>query len=217
MHPYVIMNAGMTLDGKIAAISGDSAISSKEDLERVHRIRKSVDAIMVGINTVLADDPRLSVHKIKTKKKNPLRVVVDSNARTPLDARMFKEEGRTVVAVSLKADEERVRRLKGRAEVVVCGSEKVNLKCLMKKLYKMGVKRLLLEGGGNLNWGMLKEGLIDEVSVAVAPRIVGGKDAVSLVEGEGFLTIKEGVKLRLLAHYPLGDDLILEYKVVREG
>src|SRR3990172_1173166 len=216
MRPYVIMNAGMTLDGKIATRTGDSAISSKEDLERVHRMRESVDGIMVGINTVLADDPRLSIHKIKTDKKNPLRVVVDSHGRMPLSARMFKEEGKTVVAVALKADEEKVKGLREKAEVVVCGSEKVNLKCLMKKLYKMGVKRLLLEGGGNLNWGMLKEGLVDEVQVALAPRIAGGKEAVSLVEGEGYATIAEGVKLKLKKHYPLGTDYIMEYLVVRE-
>src|SRR3990172_9201545 len=114
MRPYVIMNAGMTLDGKIATRTGDSAISSKEDLERVHRMRESVDGIMVGINTVLADDPRLSIHKIKTDKENPLRVVVDSHGRTPLSARMFKEEGKTVIAVSLKADEEKVKGLRER-------------------------------------------------------------------------------------------------------
>ncbi|RMF90093.1 MAG: 2,5-diamino-6-(ribosylamino)-4(3H)-pyrimidinone 5'-phosphate reductase [Methanobacteriota archaeon] len=217
MRPHVIMNAGMTLDGKIAARTGDSAISSKEDLERVHRIRESVDAIMVGINTVLADDPRLSIHKIESDAKNPLRVVVDSHGRTPLTSRMFNEEGETLIAVSLKADPERVERLKEKATVVVCGSGPVNLRCLMKKLYKRGVRTLLLEGGGTLNWGMLKEGLVDEVRVAVAPRIVGGRDAVSIVGGEGFPTIAEGVALRLKKHYLLGRDLILEYAVERGG
>jgi 2,5-diamino-6-(ribosylamino)-4(3H)-pyrimidinone 5'-phosphate reductase len=217
MLPYVIMNAGMTADGKIATRSGDSAISSKEDLERVHSIRESVDAIMVGVNTVIEDDPRLSIHKIKSQKPNPLRVVVDSRGRTPLSARMFKESGGAVVAVSTAAKEDRVSELKKKAEVVVCGSEKVNLKCLMKKLYKMGVRRLLLEGGGNLNWGMLNEGLVDEVRFAVAPVIVGGEDSISLVEGEGSSKISEGVKLELKKSYPLGKDFVMEYRVVREG
>jgi 2,5-diamino-6-(ribosylamino)-4(3H)-pyrimidinone 5'-phosphate reductase len=216
MRPFVIMNAGMTVDSKIASRTGDSTISSKEDLERVHRIRESVDAIMVGIGTVLEDDPRLSIHKIESDRKNPLRVVVDSRGRTPLSSRMFKEEGKTIIAVSLRAEEKALEKLKERAEVVVCGSERVNLKCLTKKLYKMSVKRLLLEGGGNLNWGMLSEGLVDEVRVAVAPKIAGGRTAVSLVEGEGFSTIAEGVKLELMKYYPLGEDFVMEYKVLKE-
>jgi 2,5-diamino-6-(ribosylamino)-4(3H)-pyrimidinone 5'-phosphate reductase len=216
MRPYVIMNAGMTVDGKIASRTGDSAISSKEDLKRVHRIRESVDAIMVGIGTVLEDDPRLSIHKIESDGKNPLRVVVDSSARTPLTSRMFNEEGETLIAVSLKADEMTVERLKNRADVVVCGSERVDLKCLMKKLYKRGVKQLLLEGGGELNWGLLSEGLVDEVRIAIAPRLAGGREAVSLVGGEGFSTIAEGVKLELTKFYPLGADFVMEYKVVKK-
>ena len=216
MRPYVILNAGMTVDGKIATRTGNSEISGKEDLERVHKIRESVDAIMVGVKTVLDDDPRLSIHKIDSTKENPIRVVADSKARTPLDSRMFNEKGKTVVAVSLSADEKRVEILKEKAEVVICGSERVNLTCLMKKLYKMGVRKLLLEGGGNINWGMLNEGLVDEVRIAISPRLFGGKDAISLVEGEGFAKVSEGVKLELNKSYPLGIDFILEYKVLSE-
>ncbi|GBE17770.1 2,5-diamino-6-ribosylamino-4(3H)-pyrimidinone 5'-phosphate reductase [archaeon BMS3Abin16] len=217
MRPHVILNAGVTADGKIATRTGDSAISSKEDLERVHRIRESVDAIMVGIGTVLLDDPRLSIHKIDSHAENPIRVVADSRARIPLSARMFNEKGTTIIAVSAKADKERVRKIEKRAEVYVCGAEKVDLKCLMRKLYRRGVQTLLLEGGGNLNYSMLRSGLVDEVRFAIAPRLVGGRDAVSLVEGEGFPTVAEGVELELLKHYSLGRDLILEYRVVRKG
>lgn len=216
MLPHVILNAGMTIDGKISTRTGDSAISSREDLERVHRIRESVDAIMVGINTVLEDDPRLSIHKIDSTGENPLRVVVDSLGRTPLSARLFNEKGTTIVAVSLKADPERVKKLGEKAEIVTCGKEMVNLRCLMKKLYKRGVRTLLLEGGGNLNWGMLKEGLVDEVRVAISPRLVGGRDAVTLVEGEGFSKVAEGVELELNKSYPLGRDFVMEYVVRKE-
>lgn len=216
MRPHVVLNAGMTLDGKISTKTGDSAISSKEDLLRVHRLREEVDAIMVGINTVLDDDPRLSIHKIETDKKNPLRVVVDSRARVPLEARMFKEEGKTLVAVSSRASEEKIRLIKEKAEVVACGTETVDLRCLMENLYEKGIKKLLLEGGGTLNWSMLSEGLVDQISVAVAPRIAGGKEAISLVEGTGYERIAEGVQLRLKKHYELGGDLILEYDVTRD-
>ena len=215
MRPHVILNAGVTADGKIATRTGDSAISSKEDLERVHRIRESVDSIMVGIGTVLLDDPRLSIHKIASDAENPIRVVADSRARIPLTARMFNEKGTTIIAVSAKADKERVRKIEERAEVYVCGAERVDLKCLMRKLYRRGVRTLLLEGGGNLNYGMLRSGLVDEVRFAIAPRLVGGHGAVSLMEGQGFPTVAEGVELELLKHYSLGRDLILEYRVVR--
>lgn len=211
-----MLNAGMTLDGKIASKTRDVEISCKEDLERVHEIRKSVDAIMVGIGTVLDDDPRLTVHKIPGEKEDdPLRVVVDSNARTPLDARVLNEDAETVIAVSKAAPRDRTAELEKRAGVIVCGESKVDLKCLMEELYKRGIKTLLLEGGATLNWGMLEEYLVDEVKVAISPAIVGGKDALSLVEGKGFEKIREGVRLKLKKYYPLGRDLILEYEVLR--
>ncbi len=213
-RPHVVLNAGMTLDGKIASKTRNAEISCEKDLERVHQIRKGVDAIMVGIGTILDDDPRLTVHKIPGKKDdNPLRVVVDSKGRTPLDARVLNDDARTLIAVSKSAPVDNVNKIKGKADVFVCGKSKVDLVCLMEELYRRGVKTLLLEGGATLNWGMFEEGLVDEVSVAVSPVIVGGKDALSLVEGAGFEMIKEGVKLKLKKHYQLGSDLILEYEV----
>jgi 2,5-diamino-6-(ribosylamino)-4(3H)-pyrimidinone 5'-phosphate reductase len=214
MKPYVILNAGMTLDGKIASKSRNSEISCREDLKRVHELRKKVDAIMVGVNTAIIDNPRLTVHKIPGKKEeNPVRVLVDSRGRTPLSSRIFNDEAKTIVAVSKKASEDRIRELKKKAEVIICGEEKVDLRCLMDELGKRSIKTLLLEGGGTLNWGMLKEGLVDEVRVAISPVIVGGEKAMTLVEGEGFDLIREGIKLELKRHYLLGRDLILEYVV----
>ena len=213
----MIMNAGMTLDGKIATRTRDAKISGEEDLQRVHRIREHVDAIMVGIGTVLDDDPRLTVHRIQSeRKRNPTRVVVDSSARTPLNARVLSREAPTIIAVSRAAPEERIEALLERgAEVVVCGDRRVDLRCLMQKLYERGIRSVLLEGGGTLNFSMLREGLVDEVSVAIAPVLVGGRDAVTLVDGEGFATVAEGVHLRLKKYYPLGKDFILEYEVLR--
>lgn len=215
-RPYIILNAGMTLDGKIASKSRDVKISCKEDLERVHEIRKDIDAIMVGIGTVLDDDPRLTVHKIPGKREdNPLRVVADSMARTPPDARVINDAAETIIAVCEAAPKNRTIVLEKSADVFVCGENRVDLECLMVELYKRGVKTLLLEGGGTLNWGMLERDLVDEVKVAISPRIVGGTDALTLVEGEGFEKISDGVKLKLKKHYQLGRDLILEYEVLR--
>lgn len=214
MKPHVILNAAITLDGKIASKSRDSKISCEEDLIRVHRLRSAVKGVMVGINTVIADDPRLTVHKIPAKK-HPARIIVDSRARIPLSARVFSSDAKTIIAVSKKAKQSKIEKIRKKAEVLICGGKRVDLKRLLKLLYKRGITSILLEGGGTLNWSMLEEGLVDEVRVAMAPRIVGGRDAVTLVEGEGFNLISEGVKLELKRHYKLGEDLILKYRVVK--
>jgi 2,5-diamino-6-(ribosylamino)-4(3H)-pyrimidinone 5'-phosphate reductase len=211
-RPYVILNAAMTLDGKIATVAGDSGISCKEDLDRVHRLRADVGAVMVGVGTVLADDPSLTVRRVRGK--SPLRVVVDGGAKTPPKAKVLKGRGRTIVAVSELANVKRIKELQARgAEVVTCGKKEVNLQELLKKLHVMGVKNLLLEGGSTLNWNMLKSGLVDEIRLSVAPCIVGGTTAKSLVGGDGFPKIGDGVKLKLLQVKRAGRDLLLVYRV----
>ena len=205
----------MTLDGKIATRTGNSEISGPEDLKRVHQIRKENEAIMVGINTVLVDDPRLTVHKISsTKSDNPLRVIVDSQARTPRDARILNNDAPTIIAVSKKAPPEKVENLKKAAEVIICGEDKVDLVDLMKKLKIKGINSLMLEGGATLNFSMLKNGLVDEVRVCIAPMIVGGSEAITLVDGEGVDSMKDAVKLKLKKIYPLDKDFIMEYLVL---
>ncbi|MHA1606286.1 MAG: 2,5-diamino-6-(ribosylamino)-4(3H)-pyrimidinone 5'-phosphate reductase [Candidatus Freyarchaeota archaeon] len=215
--PYVILNAAMSLDGKIATVGGDSEFSDEEDWRRVHRLRAEVDAIMVGVNTVLADDPKLT----SKVGRSPLRVVVDSMARTPPTARVltYRRDVPTVIAVTGRAPAERVERLReAGARILVCGEgRRVDLEVLMEKLFEMGVRRLLLEGGGNLNWGMFEKGLVDEVRVAVAPVIVGGSRAVTLVEGEGFGRVSRAVKLKILNAERVGGCLLITCKVEKKG
>lgn len=144
MKPYVILNAAMTLDGKIATHTGSSEISGKEDLIRVHKLRRECDAIMVGINTVLIDNPRLTIHKIKAdKSENPTRIVVDSKARTPPDSRILNKEAPTIIAVSKSAPEEKIKKLSEKAKIITAGDDKVNLKTLMAELGKIGIKKLM--------------------------------------------------------------------------
>lgn len=215
MKPYVILNAAMTLDGKIATKTGSSEISGREDLIRVHKLRKEVDAIMVGINTLLVDDPRLTVHKIEAKPEdNPVRIVVDSKARTPLDFRILNEDAPTIIATTENADPEKIDALKKKVTVLKCGEDMVNLKVLMKELTRRGIKTLMLEGGSTLNYSMLKNGLVDEVMVCVAPMIVGGVHAKTLVDGEGIDNMSNAIKLKFKKSYFLGEDMILEYKVI---
>jgi len=216
-RPFVILNAAMTLDGKIATRTGDSAISSEEDLLRVHRLRASCDAIMVGVSTVLTDDPRLTVHRLPGR--NPVRVIVDSRARTPITARVLtvSRETPTMIAVTSLAPRSRVKRLiRAGAKIIFAGRKsKVDLRVLLGKLRAMGLRRILVEGGGNLNWSMVMSGLVDRVSIAVAPVIVGGRSATTLVEGDGVAHVKDGVRLRLIRKEKFGDDLVLTYKVLK--
>lgn len=211
----MILNAAMTLDGKIATKTGSSEISGKEDLIRVHKLRKEMDAIMVGINTLLIDDPRLTVHKVQVNPEdNPVRIVVDSKARTPLNFRILNSDAPTIIATTKNADPDKIKKLDKKATVLMCGEDRVNLKSLMKELSKMGIKTLMLEGGSTLNYSMLESGLVDEVRVCVAPMIAGGTKAKTLVDGEGIDQMKDAIKLKLLKSYSLGPDLILEYEVI---
>jgi len=146
MKPKVKLNAAMTLDGKIATKTGSSEISGREDLLMVHRLRKEMDAIMVGINTVITDDPLLTVHKIPVgPEDNPIRIVVDSLGRTPIKARVLNVDALTVIFVSEKASKKNIKQLREKAEVIICGNKKVDLLSLMEKLSDMGIKTLMLE------------------------------------------------------------------------
>lgn len=210
----VTINAAMTLDGKIATAAGDSAISSKQDLKRVHRLRVACDAVMVGISTVLADDPMLTARLVKGR--NPARIIVDSRARIPPDSRLLQtaSQTRTIVAVTAQATEDAVGRIRqSGAEVIVAGKETVDLKKLFSTLARMGFRRLLVEGGGELNWSVLRLGLADELIVTVAPRIAGGRLAPTLVEGDGFDLISRGVKLKLArVERKVTGELVLHYR-----
>ena len=210
-RPYVIMNAAMTLDGKIATREGDSRISCPEDLDRLHRLRARVDAILVGAGTVLSDDPSLTVRR--ARGRNPLRVVVDGRARIPLTARVLDGSSKTLVAVSRRAPRRKVEELRKRAEVLEMGGEEVDLPRLLEELGRRGVRRVLLEGGSTLNWHMLSLGLVDEVRVAISPRIVGGEGAKTLVGGKGFGRVEEGIELELRRVSRVGRDLLLLYRV----
>jgi len=214
-RPYVILNAAMTLDGKIATAARDSKISSRKDLERVHNLRSKVDAILVGINTVLIDDPMLTARHANSK--NPARVIVDSRARIKLDSRIMRtcDKALTIIASSEKASKAKLEKIRAQGAVaVVLGKSKVDIAKLLSVLKDSGINRLLVEGGGEINWAMLANGFVDEVIVAIAPRIVGGRNAVTLVEGEGFTKMNNGIKLKLYKVTKNDSEVVLFYRVV---
>ena len=186
--PFVALKAAMSLDGKIATAAGESKwITGERARAAAHRLRARHDAVMVGVGTVLADDPELTVRK--SRGRTPLRVVVDSRARTPPRARLLTADERApVIAVTRQAPRARVRRLeRAGAEVWVVGSQrgKVELKGLMRRLGTEGVQSVLVEGGGTLGAGALAAGLVDRVYFFISPRIIGGARALTPVEARG--------------------------------
>ena len=213
MKPYVLLNSAMTVDGKIATENSSMNISGKDDLLRVHSLRKEFDAIMVGINTVIVDNPRLTIHKISASvEDNPVRIVVDSTCRTPLDARVLSDDARTIILASERAGDERVRLLKEKCDVLICGKSHVNLNVALNKLYDLGIKSILLEGGSTLNFSMFKDKLIDEVSICIGSKILGGKTSKTFVDGDGF-DKDECVNLELKNIEKIDKDVVLTYNV----
>src|ERR671932_1502406 len=199
-NPSVKINAAMTIDGKIATVSGDSKISSREDLNRVHELRSSVDAIMVGISTVLVDNPMLSVRLPKRLGADPVRIIVDSTARIPPSSRILRTAHNriTIVAVTNRAPASKIRKIQDcGALVIVAGSQIVDLRDVLSIVHSIGVETILVEGGGELNWSLLRRGLVSELIVTIAPLIAGGRTATTLVEGEGYRHIYKAAKMKL--------------------
>ena len=213
MKPYVLLNAAMTVDGKIATSNSSLKISNEKDLIRVHQLRSIYDAIMVGINTVIVDNPKLTVHKIPAEKSdNPIRIIIDSKARTPLDALAIDDSSKSIVIVSEAAPSEKITKLSEKCEVIICGEQHVDLTLAMDKLYQKGIESVMLEGGATLNFSMFKEKLIDEVSICIGPKILGGVKSKTLVDGFGFEK-EDIVNLCLKKVYTLEDNVIIEYEV----
>lgn len=213
----VLINAAMTIDGKIATNLGDSTISSKQDLRRLHRLRCSVDAIIIGISTVIIDNPRLTVRLVKRHGTTPVRIIVDSIGRIPLHSKILKSASKinTIVAVTKRASDERIDKIKSAgAIVIVAGTKTVDLKELFFILKKMGFNKILVEGGGELNWSILQLRIVNELMVTVAPRIVGGRTATTLVEGDGYERISDGIKMELIkVSRQNNGEVVLYYKL----
>ena len=227
-RPFVFINAAMSADGKISTVKGEQTrISGKEDLDRVDSLRAECDAIMVGIGTALADNPSLTVkskkrreeRKIAGKDENPLRIVVDSMARTPVDSELLnKGEGKRMIAVSERAIIEDMAKLGKKAEILICGREEVDLKKLLYELWLRGVRRVMVEGGATLNWSLISQNLVDELYTYIGNIIIGGETAPTLVDGKGFEDEAAIVKLELLDGEKLDEGALLRWRVLtKEG
>ena len=232
--PFVILKMATSLDGKIATHTGDSRwITSLDSRQYVHRLRSEVDAVMVGINTVLRDDPRLTVrdqgaHKMPVKD-NPHRIILDSLAQTPLDANIIKEitpESQTILAISSKADQQKVTQLKDLGAQILYVPEKeypnkntpnpqkakqahLNLNILMHELGERNICYLMVEGGAAVNTAMLEAKLVDKLFCFIAPKIIGGAKSVSAISGAGVTTVAEALTLRDAKYEQIGVDILV--------
>jgi diaminohydroxyphosphoribosylaminopyrimidine deaminase/5-amino-6-(5-phosphoribosylamino)uracil reductase len=219
--PYVIAKAGMSLDGKIATRTGDAKWITGEAARRVaHKLRASVDAIMVGAKTVISDDPQLTIrHGLRGRQ--PLRVVVDARGRTPITAKLFTDaqRDRTIVLTTNLCSAKWRRSLTMQGISVIIGSQKkgrVDLRAALKALGKRNVTSLLVEGGGELLGSFFDARLVDKVTLFYAPMVIGGRDAISAVAGEGVVKVKNAVRLKDCHWRRIGkDEMLLEARVAR--
>ena len=215
--PFVTVKAAMTLDGKMATADGESKWITGEKA-RAHgmKLRQGADAILVGINTILADDPSLTV---RTKRAKPIRrIILDSMARTPLSAKVVNDESTawTTIVTGKSAPKNRVAKLAARTQVRVAPGRagKIDLHRLLKKLGSENVTNLLVEGGGEVNASFLLGGLAQRVVFFYAPKILGGRDSRKAVAGEGAKNLSEVIRLREIEWKRTGGDLLMTALVV---
>jgi len=198
--PYIILNAAMTIDGKIATKEGDSELSDKVDWKEVHKLRTQVDAIMVGKDTILKDNPKLHIKYYN--HKGYYRIVLDSNLTIPLESNVISFQPEiypTIICTTENVPFIKQRDYEERGVKIIRAGDgkRVDLIKLLPILKNLGINTILLEGGGNLNWSFIQNNLIDNIRLTIAPWIVGGKEATSLVEGIGFEEIKSAPRFDL--------------------
>jgi len=211
--PFVVLKTAVTLDGKIATRTGASRwVASADSLRYAHHLRNIYDAILVGVRTVLIDDPKLNVRRVK-KIKDPIRIVLDAYARTPLEAQVLNSfGGKTIVVVSPQAPAKRVKALEKKgAEILTIPAKAghINLRPLLKKLGERKITSLLVEGGGEVNASFLEEGLVDKALFFIAPKIFGGREAPTAVEGAGVKLPAQAWQLKSIFLERVGKDFLI--------
>lgn len=214
--PFVIMKIAVSIDGKIATRTSDSKwITNDASRERVHGLRQAVDAVMVGLGTVVRDDPLLNVRIKNAKAVQPKRIILDSNLNMPTDRRMFRETPKieTIIATTTGAPEERARKI----EQVGCRiirtdgiGRRVDLKALLAELGRRGITSILIEGGAKMFTSAIEEGIVDRVVAFIAPIIIGGDKALSPLGGRGAEYVREALRLKDVRIEILGDNVMVD-------
>ena len=215
-RPYVILKSAMSLDGKIATSTGESRwISSEESRAHAHALRNRVSAIVVGVNTVLADDPMLTTRLALGEGVNPLRIVMDSEGRTPLDCKLFAtiDEAPLTIVTTERAPQGKVDayRTAGATVVVLDTPDSISMvRGMLSHISAQGIDSLLVEGGGTLAESFVKARAVDKYVVYIAPMVIGGKDAPTAIEGEGVLDLTDALRFPRVSTSMLGPDILIE-------
>lgn len=219
-RPYVVMKYGMTLDGKIATKTGESKwITSEESRLNVHKNRHKYMSIMVGINTVINDDPMLDC-RIEGMK-NPIRIICDTNLRIPIESKIVKtsKEVRTII-VTKTVDDEKVKVLEEKGCIILRQERNktdteysIDLNLLMDKLYELGIDSVYLEGGANINWSALESGIVNEIHTYISPKLFGGKDSLSAIGGLGVEKIMDCKRVNFKDMRKLDEDILIVSEV----
>ena len=211
-RPFVTIKAAQSLDGKIATASGESRwITGPAARQWVHRLRAESDAILVGVETVLKDDPRLTVRSMHSRSA-PVKIILDSSLRTPPASRLFSSGSPVWIAATSAASAQRERLLRrAGAEILRLPDRagRVDLGALLKELARREISRLLIEGGGEVIASALQAKAVDRVIWMVAPKIIGGRDSVPVVGGKGVASLKKAILLENVAVQHVGSDLLI--------
>ncbi len=223
MRPHVTVNIAMSADGKISTKERRQVkISGNADFVRVDQLKAGCDAIMVGIGTVMADDPSLTVKSevlqrarvSRGQDENPIRVVIDSRGRIPVNAAVLcRGPGERVIGCAEIIDPEVLQSLESCATVIIAGKEEVDLDGLLCQLYVMGVRNLMVEGGGTLLWSMFRMGLVDEMFQYIGNMVIGGSKSPTPADGEGFCLTGPFVKMDLVECVPIDEGVLLHWRM----
>lgn len=214
--PHVTLKIAMSLDGKTATRTGDARwITSDDSRRRVHEMRNQVDAVLVGIGTILTDDPDLTTRLVGVDCRHPDRIVIDSQLRIPSRARVLthRNRGRTILVVGPRASEARIRELRELgAEVLVIdgGGRRVDLRLVVERLFAMGITSILIEGGSEIAASSLAAGIVDKLVFFIAPILIGGREAPPVLGGRGIAALAEATRLRDVRWSSFGGDLMVE-------
>ncbi len=209
MRPKIILNCAASADGKIALPNRRKLkISNEKDFERLHDLRNNCDAILVGIGTILEDNPALTIGLGKKTGKNPTRVVLDTNFRTPKNAKVVDTNAKTIIAIGEKT----IVKNKTNAEIIKCGVDEINIEKLLDELGKRGIETILVEGGETVMWSFLEKEIFDEFNVFISSMIIGGKNTPTIAGGKGISNNSIPPKLRLVSLEKIGNGVLLKYR-----
>ncbi len=218
--PYVLINAAMTLDGKIATKTGDSKwISSPDSLEYVHQLRSEYDSIAVGVNTVIVDNPSLTIRIQGQEEQCHKRIIFDSKGRIPLHSKVLNDafvHQTMIVTTSLMNDDVRKEILKLGAHVIKVNEldEHVDIKDAMQALFQLGIQSCFIEGGGEIIASAFKSNIVNEVSICIAPKLIGGQEAKGIMGDIGVEKLSNAIQLEFTGFTQMKNDVIIHAKVV---